>query len=92
MVYALIALAPPTHQLLICFVGFFQFDLLPLLERMVPTHVMVLELDGSGQVVRSLHDSNAEVTGPVSTILDMGDKLLLGSYFAPYLVVVPLDT
>ena len=68
-----------------------QFDLLPLLEKIIPTHVMVLELDEQGNVVRSLHDNNAEVTGPASTVLDMGDKLLLGSYFAPYLVVVPLD-
>ena len=53
---------------------------------------MVLELDEAGHVVRSLHDSSAEVvTGPVSTVLDMGDKLLLGSYLAPHLVVIPLD-
>eukprot|EP00731_Ephydatia_muelleri_P022636 Em0015g219a len=68
-----------------------KFDLLPILEKIIPTHVMVLELDEQGNVVRSLHDNNAEVTGPASTVLDMGDKLLLGSYFAPYLVVVPLD-
>lgn len=69
-----------------------QFNLLPILEKMIPVHVIVLELDGRGNVVRSLHDDNAEVTGPASTVLDMGDRLLLGSYSAPHLVVVPLDS
>lgn len=68
-----------------------KFDLLPILEKIVPTHAMIVEVDNRGHMVRSLHDSGGKVTGPPSTVLDMKDKLLLGSYFAPHLVVVPLD-
>ena len=68
-----------------------QLKLMHFLMKLIQKHAMVIELDPSGKVVRSLHDPSGLITTSVSSVLDLGDKLLLGSYFAPYIVTVSAE-
>lgn len=61
------------------------------LMKLIQKHAMIIELDSSGRIVRSLHDPKGLVTTSVSSVLDLGDKLLLGSYFAPYIVTTTME-
>ena len=65
-----------------------QLGLAPIFEMTLPHHAMVVELDSAGEVVRSLHDRGGQVTSSVSHVLDQTDRLLMGSYHAPYLVLL----
>lgn len=57
---------------------------------LLPAHGLVLELDGDGKVVRSLHDVGGQVTAATSHIKEIDGVLYIGSYSAPYLVSVKL--
>lgn len=56
-----------------------------------PKHALVLELNSGGDIVRSLHDQGGWVLGSISHVLDLGDRLLLGSYEAPHAAVLTLN-
>lgn len=60
------------------------------LEYLLPKHGLVLEVGPDGQLVRSLHDQGGQITHATSHILDRGNSLLIGSYFAPYLLELDL--
>ena len=61
-----------------------------LVEMMVPSHSLILEVNPSGEIVQSLHDYGGDTTSATSHILDLGDRLLIGSYFAPFLLELKL--
>ncbi|XP_064392357.1 adipocyte plasma membrane-associated protein-like isoform X2 [Halichondria panicea] len=61
-----------------------------LLEMVLPQHSMILELSANGTIVQSLHDYGGDVTRATSHVLDLGDKLLIGSYSAPFLLNLQL--
>lgn len=69
---------------------FHQLGLIPTFERLAPKHGLVLELDASGQIKQSLHDQSGDVTYATSHILELEDRLLIGSYFEPFILEVPL--
>ena len=71
---------------------FLKFNLVPLLRRVgvIPDYGLVLEMDGEGRVVRSLHDMGGETTSTTSHIVEIDNSLLIGSYHAPYLLRVKL--
>lgn len=71
--------------------AYLQLGLVPVIERLLPHHAMVVELNPAGEVVRSFHDQGGDVTTSVSHVLDMGDKLLIGSYHAPFLLLLNLS-
>ena len=64
-----------------------QPKLMASIKALVQKHGMIVELDASGQIVRSLHDPNGVVVTSSTTVLDLGDTLLIGSYYAPYITV-----
>ena len=66
--------------------------LMPLVEMLFPKHGLVLEIGTDGQIVRSLHDQGGYITFATSHILDRGDNLIIGSYFAPFLVQVDIES
>ena len=66
----------------------YKLKLMHFLMKLIQKHAMIIELDSSGRIVKSLHDPNGLVTTSVSSVLDLGDKLLLGSFFAPYIVAI----
>ena len=68
----------------------FQLGLIPVIESLMPKHGLVLELDASGFIRRSLHDQDGLTTYATSHILDLQDRLLIGSYFEPFLLEVKL--
>ena len=74
------------------FCCFLQLGLARVIAHSLPKHALVLELDSSGSIVRSLHDDGGRVLGSISHVLDLGDRLLLGSYEAPYGAVLQLDS
>ncbi len=61
-----------------------------LVEMILPQHSMILEIDTNGTLVQSLHDYDGEITRSTSHVLDLGDKLLIGSYSAPFLLKLVL--
>ena len=65
-----------------------QLHILPLIEAVLPKHGLAVELDHNGQIVRSLHDKGGSVITSISHVLDLGDRLILGSYYAPYIVML----
>ena len=68
-----------------------QLHLANFIARIFPKHGLIIEVNPQGQIVRSLHDEGGEVIESVSQVLDLGDRLLLGSYEAPYGAVVSLN-
>ena len=68
----------------------FQLGLAELLAHYLPRHTLVIEVDLDGRIVRSLHDKGGRVLRSVSHVLDLGDRLLLGSYEAPHAAVLSL--
>lgn len=56
-------------------------------KALIQKHGMILELDANGQIVKSLHDPNGVVGTSSSSVLDLGDTLLVGSYYAPHIAV-----
>ena len=68
-----------------------QLGLARFLYHSIPKHALVLEVDQDGHILRSLHDKGGDVAYSVSHVLDLGDKLLLGSYEVPQAVLVPLE-
>ena len=69
-----------------------QLHLAQLIAESAPKHALIFEVDSQGQITRSLHDQGGHVLhGAISHVLDLGDRLLLGSYEAPHAAVVPLD-
>ena len=61
-----------------------------LITVLVQKHGMIIELDASGRIVRSLHDPKGVVATSTSSVLDLGDTLIVGSYGAPHIVVCPI--
>jgi len=51
---------------------------------------LLLELDQSGKVIRSLHDPRGKTIPAVSEVEDVGGVLYMGSYFSPF--IGKLDT
>lgn len=60
------------------------------IKALVQKYGMIAELDASGQVVRSLQDPNGVVATSASSVLDLGDTLLVGSYYAPHIAACPI--
>ena len=60
------------------------------MERLAPKHGLVLELDINGVIQRSLHDQSGEIMYATSHVLDLKDRLLVGSYFEPFILEVTL--
>lgn len=67
-----------------------QLHLAQFIARIFPKHGLIIEVDTRGQITRSLHDEGGEVIESISHVLDIGDRLLLGSYEAPHGAVVSL--
>eukprot|EP00731_Ephydatia_muelleri_P022650 Em0015g233a len=67
-----------------------QSKLMASIKALVQKHGMIVELDASGQIVRSLHDPNGVVVTSTSSVLDLGDTLFIGSYSAPYIALCPV--
>eukprot|EP00731_Ephydatia_muelleri_P022648 Em0015g231a len=65
----------------------YKSKLMASIKALVQKHGMIVELDASGQIVRSLHDPNGVVVTSSTTVLDLGDTFLIGSYYAPYITV-----
>lgn len=61
-----------------------------LLEMIIPKHGLIVEIDADGAIVQSFHDEGGDVTYATSHVLDLGEKLLIGSYFAPFLLELKL--
>lgn len=68
----------------------FKSGLIGPVKALVQKHGMIVELDANGRIVRSLHDPHGVVATSATTVLDLGDTLLVGSYYAPYIVVITL--
>ena len=60
------------------------------LMELLPEHGLVIELDQSGRILRSLHDPTGDVAPSVSEVLDYNGTLYLGSYQAPGLMKLTL--
>eukprot|EP00731_Ephydatia_muelleri_P022633 Em0015g216a len=69
----------------------YKSKLMASIKALVQKHGMIVELDASGQIVRSLHDPNGVVVTSSTTVLDLGDTFLIGSYYAPYITKMSLD-
>ncbi|KAL5477229.1 hypothetical protein EMCRGX_G023994 [Ephydatia muelleri] len=68
----------------------YKSKLMASIKALVQKHGMIVELDASGQIVRSLHDPNGVVVTSTSSVLDLGDTLFIGSYSAPYIALCPV--
>ncbi len=67
-----------------------QLHLVSLVVYMTPAHGLLVELDSNGHVLRSFHDRGGHKTAATSHVLDLGGSLLIGSYYAPYLLKLDL--
>ena len=56
-----------------------------LIYSLVPKTGMIYRLSSDGEIQEVLWDSDGNVIEDVSSVLDMGDKLYLGSFSAPYM-------
>ena len=72
-------------------VFFLQLHLARFIAHRLPKHTLVIEVDTAGRILRSLHDPGGRVLESVSHVLDLGDRLLLGSYEAPHAAVLTLE-
>ena len=52
---------------------------------------MVLLIDETGTIVKSLHDPSGQVVSRVSEALEINDELIVGSFFEPFIAKVTLD-
>lgn len=69
-----------------------QLGLSRFIAHNLPKHALIIEVDEDGRILRSFHDDGGKVLGSISHVLDLGDRLLLGSYEAPYAAVLAIDT
>ncbi|CAH1792646.1 unnamed protein product [Owenia fusiformis] len=53
-------------------------------SAILPEYGLILELDGQGKIVQSLHDPSGKVVPSVSEVEESGPFLYLGSYALPY--------
>ena len=53
---------------------------------------MIMEFNEEGTVIQKLYDVNAHKIYAISEILDMGDHLYLGSFDAPYLARLDMNS
>lgn len=58
------------------------------IAHFLPKHALIIEIDSIGH---SFHDKGGMVLGSVSHVLDLGDRLLLGSYEAPHAAILSLN-
>ena len=65
-----------------------QLQLVNLIKLVMPQHGLIFKLDNDGHIVKTLHDVGGTVTSTASHVLDLGDQLIVGSYTAPYIVVL----
>ena len=49
---------------------------------------MIIELDQKGKIVQSLHDPTGEMVSSISSVLDTGDALYLGSEDKNYILKI----
>lgn len=65
-----------------------KLHLVNLIKVVMPQHGLIFKLDNDGRIVKTLHDVGGTVTSTASHVLDLGDQLIVGSYTAPYIVVL----
>ena len=69
-----------------------QLRLVHFVAHSLPKHALIIEVDSEGNILRSFHDKGGHRLQSISHVLDLGDRLLLGSYEAPYAAVLSLNT
>ena len=66
------------------------------MERLViqwaPKDAMIIEYSEKGEMLRSLHDLGGHTIQGVSEVLDTGSSLYMGSFEAPYLARLDLNS
>ena len=55
------------------------------MAHVFPSTGVIARLSAEGKIEEALWDVGGKVISEVSSVLDMGDHLYLGSYIAPYL-------
>lgn len=60
--------------------------------KFVPRYSLVLELSDSGAFQRSLHDPNGQVASYISEVHELDGHLYLGSFRAPFLCRLSLQS
>ena len=65
-----------------------QLHSVNLIKVAMPQHGLIFKLDNDGRIVKTLHDVGGTVTSTASHVLDLGDQLIVGSYTAPYIVIL----
>ncbi|XP_071794104.1 adipocyte plasma membrane-associated protein-like [Asterias amurensis] len=58
------------------------------LTKWIPNYGMIIELDQKGKIVQSLHDPTGEMVSSISSVLDTGDALYLGSEDKNYILKI----
>ena len=56
----------------------------------MPGYGLILEMDTEGNILRSYHDSQGAVLTEASEVMDLGNKLYIGSYHSPHIIELEL--
>ncbi|EFP07402.1 hypothetical protein CRE_26071 [Caenorhabditis remanei] len=62
----------------------------PLLSLFKSPHSIILELDSTGQIIRSLHDVTGKVVGDVSQVTEHNGELYIGSFADDFIAKLKL--
>ena len=62
-----------------------QLRLLGIVHNLIPKTGLIFRLSEEGEVLEALWDIGGDVITEVSSVLDMGDRMYLGSYTALYM-------